>query len=98
MARNDLGELRRSAAVATFGPGAVVDFRADKATISAVAAGLEEWDRNFPPAGMVNDQTIHEERLEKKLNKKGFRLPPIRDPLKERDKDKALVAVRFPSW
>lgn len=94
----DLGQLRRSAAVATFGPGAVVDFRADKATISAVAAGLEEWDRNFPPAGMVNEQTIHEERLEKKLGKKGFRLPPIRDPQKEKDENKALVAVRFPSW
>ncbi|WFU31428.1 DUF1998 domain-containing protein [Bradyrhizobium brasilense] len=97
MARNDLGELRRSAAVATFGPGAVVDFRADRATVSAVAAGLEEWDRNFPPSGMVNEQTIREERLEKKLNKRGFRLPPVRDPLKEKD-EKALVAVRFPTW
>jgi hypothetical protein len=97
MARNELGDVRRSAAVATFGPGAVVDFRADKATISAVAAGLEEWDRNFQPAGMINEQTIREERLEKKLNKRGFRLPPVRDPIKEKD-ERALVAVRFPTW
>ena len=48
MARYELGEIRRSAAVATFGPGAIVDFRAGDATISAVAAGLEQWDESFP--------------------------------------------------
>ncbi|PZR83912.1 MAG: hypothetical protein DI537_34090 [Stutzerimonas stutzeri] len=97
MANKELGEIRRSAAVTTFGPGSIVDFRADKATISAVAAGLEEWDHNFQPKGMVNEQTIQEERLERKLGKRGFRLPPVRDPLKEKD-ERALVAVRFPSW
>lgn len=98
MPRNELGELRRSVAAATFGPGAVVDFRAGDATISAVAAGLEEWDANFRPAGMLNEQSIREERLQKKLRKKGFRIPPVRDPAKEADENKALVAVRFPSW
>jgi hypothetical protein len=98
MPSNELGELRRSAAAATFGPGAIVDFRAGGATISAVAAGLEEWDRNFPPAGMLNAQAIREERLQKKLNVKGFRLPPVRDPAKEADAERALVAVRFPGW
>lgn len=98
MAKNELGEIRRSAAAATFGPGAVVDFRAGEATISAVAAGLEEWDSNFRPAGMLNDQSIREERLQKKLKKKGFRIPPVRDPAKDTDANKALVAVRFPAW
>ncbi|PSH68587.1 hypothetical protein CU102_12550 [Phyllobacterium brassicacearum] len=98
MPRNDLGELRRSAAAATFGPGAIIDFRAGGATISAVAAGLDEWDRNFAPAGMLNQQAIREERLQKKLKVKGFRLPPVRDPAKDSDAEKALVAVRFPSW
>jgi hypothetical protein len=98
MASNELGELRRSAAAATFGPGAIVDFRAGEATISAVAAGLEEWDRNFPPAGMLNAQAIREERLQKKLKVKGFRLPPVRDPAKDADAERALVAVRFPEW
>ena len=41
----------------TFGPGSVVDFRADGAPVSAIAAGLEEWDRSFPPAGLANPQT-----------------------------------------
>src|SRR5580765_2802013 len=98
MASNELGELRRSAAAATFGPGAIVDFRAGEATISAVAGGLEQWDRNFPPAGMLNPQAIREERLQKKLKVKGFRLPPVRDPAKDTDAERALVAVRFPGW
>jgi hypothetical protein len=75
-----------------------VDFRAGGATISAVAAGLEEWDRNFAPSGMLNPQAIREERLQKKLRVKGFRLPPVRDPARDSDAEKALVAVRFPAW
>jgi hypothetical protein len=98
MASNELGPLRRSAAATTFGPGAIVDFRAGEATISAVIAGLEEWDRNFPPAGMLHPQAIREERLQKKLNVRGFRLPPVRDPARDSDAERALVAVRFPSW
>jgi hypothetical protein len=98
MARNSLGDLRRSAAAALFGPGAIIDFRAGKATISAVAAGLEQWDSNFPPAGMLHPQAIREERLQRKLNVKGFRLPPVRDPSNDRDAERALVAVRFPHW
>lgn len=98
MSRNELGELRRSAAALLFGPGAVVDFRAGDAPISAVAAGLEEWDNHFPPAGMRNQQTILEARLQKKLGVQGFRLPPV--AVKEFDHSvrKALVAVRFPNW
>jgi len=100
MPSKDIGELRRSAVIGTFGPGAVVDFRADNAAISAVASGLEEWDSNFWPAGLSNKQTIQEERLQKKLGVKGFRLPPVRDPLKpeEEEKKRSLVAVRFPEW
>ncbi len=98
MPRNDLGDLRRSAAASGFGPGAIVDFRAGNAPISALAAGLEEWDRNFPPAGTLHPQTVREERLQKKLGVKGFRLPPVRDPQKEGDAERALVGVRFPQW
>ncbi|HCT7101463.1 DUF1998 domain-containing protein [Pseudomonas aeruginosa] len=98
---NELGELRRSAVVATFGPGAIIDFRADQATISAVAAGLEEWDRSFPPAGLKNEQCIQEPRLQRKLGVHGFRLPPVTDPVRagKGDGDKrSLVAARFPNW
>lgn len=98
MARNDLGELRRSAAASLFGPGAVVDFRAGDAPISAVAAGLDEWDRNFPPAGVLNPQHVNEARLEKKLHVRGFRLPPVIGGHSYKDEDKRLVAVRYPNW
>ena len=102
MANNRLGDLRRSAAVMTFGPGSVVDFRADGAPVSAVAAGLEEWDRSFPPAGLANPQCIREPRLQRKLSVLGFRLPPVVDE-NWRDKDgrpddRDLVAARFPEW
>ena len=95
---NDLKELRRSSVVSTFGPGAVVDFRAGNAPVSGVACGLEEWDNSFPPAGMSNPQRIHEERLQKKLHVRGFRLPPVVNDWKDEPDNRRLVAVRFPSW
>jgi hypothetical protein len=96
LVNNALGDLRRSSVVMTFAPGAVVDFRAGGAPVSAVVAGLDEWDRNFPPAGLANPQTIFEPRLQKKLDVDGFRLPPV---LPEPDHSgHALVAVRFPAW
>ena len=102
MANNQLGELRRSSVITTFGPGAVVDFRADGASVSAVVAGLEEWDNSFHPKGLANPQVIREPRLEKKLRVKGFRLPPVvdedwRDEQGKPD-SRSLVAVRFPQW
>jgi hypothetical protein len=100
VANNELGELRRSSVVMTFAPGAVVDFRAGGAAVSAVVGGLEEWDRSFPPAGLANPQVIYEPRLQRKLRIEGFRLPPVRlDRLGSETEDtRALVATRFPRW
>jgi hypothetical protein len=97
---NDLQNLRRSAVVSLFGPGSVVDFRADNAPVSGMAAGLEEWDSSFPPAGLANKQTVRETRLQKKLSVQGFRLPPvIEERRSDEDPDvRRLVAVRFPEW
>ena len=98
--KNDLQELRRSAVVSTFGPGSVVDFRAGGGAVSGVAAGLEEWDRSFPPAGLAHRQVVRETRLQKKLGVKGFRTPPVTlERGREDDPDnRRLVAVRFPNW
>lgn len=97
MANNRLGDLRRSAVVMTYGPGAVVDFRAGAAPVSALAAGLEEWDRRAAPAGLKNEQTVFEPRLQKQLEVAGFRLPPV--VVDEGDEGKiTLVGVRFPEW
>ena len=102
MANNHLGDLRRSAALMTFGPGSVVDFRAHDAPVSAVAAGLEEWDKSFPPAGLANPQRIAEPRLQRKLSVGGFRLPPVVDDTWRDDSGnpdrRTLVAARFPEW
>lgn len=97
---NDLQEVRRSAIITTFGPGAVADFRAGGGAVSGVIAGLDEWDRSFAPAGLQNHQKISEPRLQKKLGVRGFRLPPIpRETFGDEEPDRRrLVAVRFPDW
>lgn len=74
---NEIGELRRSAAITPFGPGSIVDFRADNGPVSGIIAGLEEWDNSFKPPGLANPQKISEPRLESKLQVNGFRLPPV---------------------
>lgn len=100
-----LGRVRRSQVVMLNGPGAIIDFRAGKhggAAVSVVAAGLDEWDRMAPPAGLMNPQRVSEPRLEKKLNVRGFRLPPVSEPPPPgRDPDPyrpVLPAARFPEW
>ncbi len=99
---NDIGKVRRSAVLANFAPGAIADFRSGGAAISGCIAGLEEWDRSAGPAGLVNPQIIHEPRLERLLDVRGFRLPFVIDP-EWRDKDgnpdtRRLVAARLPRW
>ena len=98
--KNDLQDLRRSAVVSIFGPGSVVDFRVGGGAVSGIAAGLEEWNRSFPPAGLAHPQVIQETRLQKKLGVLGFRTPPV---TLEQGRDggpdtRRLVAVRFPKW
>ena len=100
---NLIGELRRSAVLTTYAPGAIMDMRADGGAVSGVHAGLEEWDRGAPLAGNLKYQKVVERRLCKKLRKKYFRLPPVLEQdarypgSKEIDRS-ALVARRFPSW
>lgn len=103
MPDNLIGEIRRSSVVMTFAPGAIMDMRADGGPVSAVSAGLEEWDRGAPLAGNLLHQKIIERRLCKKLGKKFFRLPPVLEegakiPGTETLDPAALVARRFPQW
>jgi uncharacterized protein DUF1998 len=102
MANNLVGELRRSAVVMTYAPGAIMDMRSGKGPVSGVTAGLEEWDRSAPLAGNLKYQKIIERRLCKKLGKKYFRLPPVLDDDAKRvdgtPDESALVVRRFPEW
>lgn len=102
MANNLVGELRRSAVVMTYAPGAIMDMRSGKGPVSGVSAGLEEWDRSAPLSGNLKYQKIIERRLCKKLGKKYFRLPPVLEDDARRADDSpdesALVVRRFPEW
>lgn len=102
MADNFVGELRRSAVLMTYAPGAIMDMRSGKGPVSGVSAGLEEWDRSAPLAGNLKYQKIVERRLCKKLGKKFFRLPPVLDENAKRadgsPDTSSLVLRRFPEW
>ena len=103
MARhNDIGKLRRSQVITTYGPGAIVDFRSGTggAAVSAVAAGLDQWDEASQVPGLEHPQTIFEPRLQKRLNVEGFRLPPVipeRAPGRPALNGDKLVGRRFPT-
>ncbi len=100
--QNELGEIRRSQVVNTYGPGAIVDFRAGKsgdAAISVVAAGLEAWER--VPPNIIDATRIFEPRLQKLLRVSHFRLAPVAPqpaPWDTRPKPVYLEGRRFPNW
>src|SRR5687768_16608246 len=102
MSRNNkLGQIRRSQ-VLGYGPGAIIDFRAGKdggGPVSVVAASLESWDETAKLGGAKDPHLVHEARLEKVLNKKYFRLPPIDDSDKDDTQlNRWLRGYRFPTW
>jgi len=103
MAHNDVGEIRRSSALMTYGPGAIVDMRAAEAPVSGIHCGLEAWDEEAPLSGSLSNQKIIERRLCYKLGKRYFRLPPVleKKPFGSRNssaKDFSLLLRRFPNW
>lgn len=95
----ELGELRRSQVVTTFGPGSIADFRVGGfrgAPVSVVIAGLEQWDDESSARGLAHPQQISEPRLQRKLGVNGFRMPPVQPD--EKKQSDLLVGVRFPRW
>lgn len=103
---NKIGKIRRSQILSMYGPGAIIDFRSvEGAPVSAVAAGLEEWDNWSIKPGMNNEQVIYEPRLQRRLNVDGFRLPPVGQEYagrgsdgKSQFRDRLVPTVRFPNW
>ena len=95
--------------ITTFGPGAIVDLRAQVTgggPVSVVVSGIDEWDisADSQGKGIENEQVISEPRLEEILSRSGtpvngFRLPPV--VIKKNNvyvTGDRLVGVRFPSW
>lgn len=95
-----IGKIRRSQVLTGNGPGAIIDFRGENgAPISVVAAGLEAWDKLAIKPGLLNDQRIHHEPLQARLQVNGFRLPPVGNENVGKDKrPRLLPAYRFPDW
>src|ERR1035438_9216377 len=80
MANQSKGSVRRSQLVTTYGVGALVAIEEE----SFMVAGIDFWQ--------VTDPNIHEPRLERLLDVRGFVLPPAT----ERGRD--VPVFRFPLW
>ena len=97
--KNELGEIRRSSVIQTFGPGAIVDFRTPGGLVSAINCGLDEWLESAPEVGSLENQKVFERRLMSQLGKSYFRLAPvIATETKHFNEQGILVARRFPEW
>lgn len=98
MSKN-VGSIRRSQIISTFGPGAIVDFRlpGSGALLSGVMQGLEAWEA-YTKGGYKQD-IVREPRLEAFLGVDHFRAPPVGTYLKDgQTKDRVLPIERFPDW
>ena len=101
---NEIGEVRQSAVLLNYGPGAVIDFRAPDsgAAVSVVAAGIEQWELQAQEAGAnpSDFRRFQDRRLCEKLGVTHFRLPPIAPDKKDTGSETPipLVGARFPSW
>jgi hypothetical protein len=86
--------IRRSQLVSPFGVGAIVDFRGPEALMTA---GLDVWPKAKKALEECSEFLILEERLQARLNKSHFRLPPHFEDDRY-DVDQLIPFVRFPRW
>ena len=104
MPKYELGEIRRSQ-ILHRGPGAIIDFRAGEkggGPVSIITSGLEQWEkRNKLLTPMSRDPNVEfEPRLQAKLAKKYFRMPPVQ-VVEGNDEDgykPHIEGIRFPKW
>lgn len=90
-----LGEVRRSQLVTPFGTGAMSVLVNGT---SVITAGLDHW---FPEGDANVDAeefTVHDRRLEQRLQVSGFRLPPDHRTAGGRNEKLAIPVLRFPLW
>jgi len=99
---SERGKIRRSAIISTFGPGAVVDFRSAGGAVSAVVAGIDEWEGRDPGSFNTGHLRVQEPRLERALNVSYFVLPPVAAESKMEGRNhseaRSIPAVRFPRY
>ena len=105
MPKYELGDIRRSQ-ILHRGPGAIIDFRAGEkggGPVSIITSGLEQWEkRNKLLMPMSRDpNVISEPRLEAKLAKTHFRMPPVQVVEGNDNEDgykPHIEGIRFPKW
>ena len=98
--QNKLSKIRRSR-VLEYGPGSIIDFTLDTTGVggvSVVSAALDYWSSSTKKEFRFDKQTIHEDRLKKKLGVQGFRLPPVNDDNDKSNEQRALWGFRFPRY
>ncbi len=96
------GKVRRSAIISTFGPGSVVDFRSAGGAVSAVVAGIDEWEGRQPGSLGTGNLRVQEPRLERALNVSYFVLPPVVaeswTATANHSETRPIPIVRFPQY
>lgn len=86
--------VRRSQLISPFGVGAIVDFRGPE---SLMTAGLDAWPNAKQSQEKCLDVLILEERLQARLGKTHFRLPPHFDE-DSNEINQLIPFIRFPLW
>ncbi len=99
------GEIRRSQYIYSYGPGAIVNVKTNKGTLSLCMGDLRSWEYDRTAKNRKTQQVI-DERIIRALKKDEygeafsnithFRLPPVDD---ETDRGESnLVGTNFPTW
>ena len=87
---SDIGKIRNSALVTTWGPGSIVQLEND----SAVVAGLDAWPEAFADENSLTKfKVLHHPYLQKICKKNHFRMPQS-----DEDIHSGIPVVSFPSW
>ena len=84
MAQKDVGEVRRSQIVMTYGPGSIMNLKSGNASISIIMGDPKSWAYESTGEGAVaKKQTIIDSRLSKSIKEKyaikidKFKLAPV---------------------
>ncbi|WP_168188635.1 DUF1998 domain-containing protein [Thermoflavimicrobium daqui] len=91
-------KVRRSQLISPWGVGQMINFRSDE---SLMVCGLDAWEREYKLGGEIKEFKINEERLQKRLGVKHFRLPPdyrVEGAQDGKNKRLMIPSIRFPLW
>ena len=87
-----MGELRRTQVVSTHGPGAVVDYLAERGgAVSGITLGLDRWHK-------AECRRVIDPALQRLLGVHSLFEPPVSIKSRDNDRIPALPAARFPKW